>query len=208
MSAMDTQVVIDGNNLLHAMHAHAPLPAIGRETLVRIIERWAESVSGEVVLVFDGSVPDGGLAAQMSSKHMAVRFGGAESADDVIIRIIGDARDPGRVRIVSSDKAILHIARHRRCRVTDSVSFTSEVFAPRDQEATAADRGTTSSPPVSVKPQAPAECADGTWLEDFGVDADDALGASDVDAFSRTSEDAIDQTADEPPVGDGADGPQ
>ena len=53
MPVMDTQVVIDGNNLLHAMHAHAPLPAIGRETLVRIIERWAERVGGEVVVVED-----------------------------------------------------------------------------------------------------------------------------------------------------------
>ena len=198
---MDTQVVIDGNNLLHAMHAHAPLPAIGRETLVRIIERWAERVGGEVVLVFDGSVPDGGLAAQMSSKHMAVLFGGAESADDVIIRIIGAARDPDRVRIVSSDKAILHIARHRRCRVTDSVSFTNEVFARCDKE-------TTVPPPPQDETQAPGQSLEGTWLEDFGVDADNALGAGDVDAFNGASEEAIERAAGEQPIDNGADGPR
>ena len=198
---MDTRVVIDGNNLLHAMHAHAPLPAIGRETLVRIIERWAQRVGSDVVLVFDGSVPDGGLAAQMSSKHMAVLFGGAESADDVIIRIIGAARDPGRVRIVSSDKAILHIARHRRCRVTDSVSFTKEVFTRCDKE-------TTAPPPPQDETQAPGQSPEGTWLEDFGGDADNALGAGDIDAFNGASEEAIERAAGEQPIDNGADGPR
>ena len=35
-------VIIDGNNLLHAMHEHAPIPHVGRETLVKIIERSLE----------------------------------------------------------------------------------------------------------------------------------------------------------------------
>ena len=36
-------VIIDGNNLLFAMYEHAPVPNIGRETLVRTVERWARN---------------------------------------------------------------------------------------------------------------------------------------------------------------------
>ena len=43
LPVMPRQVVIDGNNLLYAMREHAPIPNVGRETMVRIIERWAKT---------------------------------------------------------------------------------------------------------------------------------------------------------------------
>jgi len=42
---MAAHILIDGNNLLHAMHQRAPIPQVGRETMVRVIERWARSSS-------------------------------------------------------------------------------------------------------------------------------------------------------------------
>ena len=113
---MPQHVIIDGNNLLHAMHAHAPLPAIGRETLVKVIERWAGAREDLVTLVFDGPVPRGGLARQMSSGRIAVRFAAPATADDVIVEMIHHASQPTALVVVTGDTAIRHEARLGACR--------------------------------------------------------------------------------------------
>ncbi len=148
------------------MHAHAPVPAVGRETLVKIIERWAIKGSEDVVLVFDGPVPRGGLAQQMSSRRIQVRFSEKQSADDVIVELIHAAKEAGHVRVVSSDRAIQTEAGYRRCAWNDSRTFVSELF---DE-----DRDEPTPPPAPAeKPDAddPAQTHD--WLREFGFDGDD-----------------------------------
>jgi len=172
---MPEHVIIDGNNLLFAMHAHAPIPAMGRETLVRVVERWARRGDSKVTIVFDGSVPPRGLAKQMDSTRVFVRYSGPKTADDVIIVLVQRARQPGLLRVVTSDTAIRHEAKYRRCRHTDSVAFVEEVFAARE----GADPKTT---PVDGAPDKPrtlsADEAD-EWLDMF--DADDQPSPSDHD---------------------------
>ena len=80
---MAGHVVIDGNTLLYAMHAHAPVPTVGRETMVKIIERWAKRHRDDVTLVFDGPKPKGGLLKQMSSPRIDVRFGAIMRAESL-----------------------------------------------------------------------------------------------------------------------------
>lgn len=156
-------VIIDGNNLLHAMHAHAPLPAIGRETLVKVIERWAGQGEDRVTLVFDGPVPWGGLSKQMSSRRIAVRFSGPQTADDVIVDLIHRARDPASVRVVTGDTAIRHEARLRRCRHTDVVSFVRELFPQPDRKEPPKGR-------MSEKPEQISAAEAEEWLDTFGLD--------------------------------------
>ncbi len=93
---MPRHVIIDGNNMLYAMHAHAPIPSVGRETMVKVIERWARRGTDEVTLVFDGPEPIGGLSRQMASSRITVRFSAPKSADDIIVALIHRARDPGQ----------------------------------------------------------------------------------------------------------------
>ena len=168
---MSEHVIIDGNNLLYAMHAHASLPNIGRETLVRIIERWAAGSDRRVTLVFDGPVPREGLARQMGSKQrlesgatLTVRFSAPATADDVIVQAVHDAKDPGAMRVVSSDRAIGHAAKHRRCRLTLAADFVAELLPEPEKIADDA----------SSFPEKPTTDAGESWLDTFGFkDSDD-----------------------------------
>ena len=125
---MSRHIIIDGNNLLYAMHAHAPIPNVGREAMLRIIERWCVQIEDAVTLVFDGPQPQGGLARQLKSSRIHVRFSAPRTADDLIVDLIRSAPDPGRVRVVTSDGAIIHEARQARCVDTSTADFVSELF--------------------------------------------------------------------------------
>ena len=159
-------VIIDGNNLLHAMHAHAPIPHVGRETMVKVIDHWARQGDDKVTLVFDGPVPREGLARQMASGRVTVRFSASVTADDVIARMIQRARDPGSVRVISSDTALRYEALHRRCRYADSVTFIAELF-PCEDTSRPKVAGSTETP-HQVSPQETEE-----WLRLFGLDDED-----------------------------------
>lgn len=176
----DELVIIDGNNLLHAMHAHAPLPAVGREKLVRLTTEWASRSRRQATLVFDGPIPREGLAEQMTSGPIAVRFSGPQTADDVIVEMIHGTKNPAKVRIVSSDTAIRREARYRRCRHTDSADFVAELCAAgtKRKEASRQPRRNPDEKPDEVAPEERGE-----WLKAFGYE--------DVDDESYDGQDAM-----------------
>lgn len=163
---MSHHVIIDGNNLLHAVREHPAATNVGRETLARAVDRWALHHGNPVTVVFDGGTPAPGLIRQMSTERVTVRFSGAETADDVIIRMVEHAARPTAIRIVSSDGVIRHAARHRRCVSTDSAAFVGELLN------TGKDRPT----PDAVTPQPPGKPAFGnasSWFDAFGIEIDD-----------------------------------
>ncbi len=162
---MPQQILIDGNNLLHVMHKHAPLPSVGRETLVRVIERWAEKFGDAVTLVFDGYPPKRGLATQLASQLIDVQFSESLTADDVIVEIIGQVRNPSSVRVVTDDTAIKHEAGCKRCGRTGCVDFIDELF----HEPTST---TKSVPSENEKPPDPTVKQTDDWLNAFGFDHD------------------------------------
>ncbi len=163
---MPKHVLIDGNNLLHAMHEHAPIPHVGRETLVKIVERWARCTDDEVTIVFDGPTPPEGLAVQMTSGRVAVRFSAPHTADDIIVAEIHSALHPADLRIVTSDKSIRREARHRRSHDTDSTSFVREVFQKPDN----AQEPPIVESPTSEKPETPSRKESDEWMKTFGYD--------------------------------------
>ena len=163
---MPEHVIIDGNNLLYAMHAHAPVPHMGRETLVRVIDRWARLGTCEITLVFDGPTPRGGLSTQMMSSRIAVRFSAPETADDIIVQMVRAAPDPALLHIVSSDNAIRHEARLRRCKHSDSASFIKTLFPP-----TRPHHETPTAPPEKPDAVSPEEARE--WLDVFGSEDPD-----------------------------------
>lgn len=160
-------VVIDGNNLLFAMREHAPVPSVGRETMVKIVERWAQRGSDDVTLVFDGAAPHGGMSRQMSSPRITVRFAAPRSADDVIIDMIESCGRPDLVRVITADGAIGHAARARRCGHTRSPLFVRELFAPPDT-----NRVTEIANPE--KPEQESRDEREQWLRAFDVPEDSA----------------------------------
>ena len=162
---MPEHVMIDGNNLLHSMYEHAPIPHIGRESMVRLIRDWASKVPHAVTLVFDGPMPKGGLAKQMRPAGIRVLFSAPETADDIIVRMVRAAPDPAQVHVVSSDTAIRYEARLRRCKHSDSVTFIATLFPSATDQ-----RGTQVEEPE--KPDVVSAQEASEWLDVFG-DRDD-----------------------------------
>lgn len=159
------KIVIDGNNLLYAIRDSGAGPALGRDTLVRHLERWAKAAGAEMILVFDGARPDGAMGKQLSSSVIDVRFGASRSADDVIVELIRGVADPATVRMVSDDGAIRHEAGLRRCRHSGALDFIRELFArPKPHEQ--------AGPPPLEKPAASSDEAE-QWKRTFGADEDD-----------------------------------
>lgn len=186
---MPAQVIIDGNNLLFAMHGYAPIPTVGRETMVRVVERWARRGRDEVVLVLDGARPRGPLAVQMASPRIDVRFSAPKSADDVIVDLLGEVRDPGRTRIVSSDNALRTEAHYRRCGCTSSRDFVDELFRADDSSAAGSHRDRPgASPQDAGRPILGSDNdlpSTDEWLDIFGVDSDDPDFKTDYDMFDE-----------------------
>ncbi len=178
-ASVSQHVVIDGNNLLYAMHAHAPIPSVGRETLVRVVERWARRGQDDVTVVFDGPVPLGALAEQMLSSRIEVRFSAPQTADDVIVAMVCQAKRPDTLRIVTGDKAIRREARMRRCQHTNAVAFVGELFASEEGHRPAAD-----APREKPTEVSPAEAQE--WVDLFGLSDDrDDEGFEGQDAMTR-----------------------
>lgn len=163
---MGEHVIIDGNNLLHAMRKHAPVAAVGRETMVRIIERWSRSSGNRVTLVFDGPPPRGGFGKQLSPEALTVRFSAPATADDLIVAAIAEEKDPSRMRIITSDTAIRHAAGYRKCPCTDAESFVAELFPDETKSKT-------SLPPPEEKPTRMAEEDEEHWKRLFGGEDDE-----------------------------------
>jgi len=166
------QIIIDGNNLWHAMRVHAPLPPVGRETLVKLIDQWAGQVGAEVMIVFDGPTPREGLAQQMATRRVNVRFSAPQTADDVIERLLKKVRDPAVVRVITSDNAVRSDATHRRCRHTDSVRFVGELF-PADGKKRTSQPSSTPRPPSKTGSGDSKEVPSGDteeWIRLFGAE--------------------------------------
>ena len=150
---MPGHVIIDGNNLFHAMHAHAPVASVGRETMVRIIERWSKRHTDEVTLVFDGPPPRDGMLRQMSSRRIVLRFSAPVTADDVIIAMVAKAKHPDVVCVVTDDTAIKYEARLKHCQHTGTVAFIAELFRKPDEDGAALPSISTDEKPQEQTPE-------------------------------------------------------
>jgi len=165
--AMRHHILIDGNNLLHAMHGAGLIRNSTRAALLRAIEPWARGVDDDVTLVFDGSPPAEGFRKTVSSKYMQVLFSVGQTADDIIVRMVHEARHPETLRVVSSDKAIAYEARRRRCKDVSCADFMRELVPTADTEP----------PPAPQQPEKPQRALSkeetDTWLSTFGLDQDE-----------------------------------
>lgn len=143
------------------MHEHAPVAAMGRETMMRAVDAWAKRSGVEVLVVFDGGKPMASLLQQMVTRRVSVRFSGGQTADDVIIKLVEGMKPSQRSVIVSADKAILREAKVRRCPVMDSVTFVGEVFA----------KGQPAKRPEVPTGEKPTQGGDvDAWLDEFGIE--------------------------------------
>jgi len=171
---MPETVIIDGNNLLHAVRLLGPTRGTGREKLLNDIERWAGVHRHEVTLVFDGPIPHGPFARQMESQTIEVLFSGPRTADDCIVERIRQVAHPDRVSIISDDTAIQHEARHRRCRVTSTAFFIASLYPPDSVAAPHTPKDAPTDKPASI-----SQNERDYWLESF----DDGKSDDPFDGF-------------------------
>lgn len=119
-------VVIDGNNLLYAarnVEAASSL-LVGRSMLCDAVGKWAQQRQERVHIVFDGPAPNAALARQIGHPAVEVSYSGAGiSADAVVSNIIETDSAARRLLVVSSDRAIVRVAKRRRARPIRSEEF-------------------------------------------------------------------------------------
>ncbi len=172
-------VVIDGNNLLHAARdADALSPLVGRSMLCNTIGQWAELRSERVHIVYDGPAPDAPLASQIAHPAIEVSYSGVgRTADAVIAYLIESSSAARRLVVVSSDGAIIRVAKRRRARPIRSGEFWKCVKRDLARPAPAPkiepdEKQAGLSPPATQ-----------AWLAEFGLDGlpERELDSPDVD---------------------------
>jgi predicted RNA-binding protein with PIN domain len=172
-------LLLDTYNILHVTGVLPP--EVAGIDVAGLIDLLAGSRyrAEHVVLVCDGNPHRGGPRFEPSAQHRVVFSGKKESADDVIVRMIGHSSAPRRLTVVSSDNEILRAARKRRCPTMSSEKFlealAEDSTAPRARSASSSAHGR--------KPRAPLSAASvEEWIKVFGLDEKDLrIESSDPD---------------------------
>lgn len=146
--------LIDGHNLIAALpdiHIEDPEDEVA---LILKLRGWLGHKRRKATVVFDGGIP-GGYSRQLSSMDLEVIFAAHKrsTADRIIIKHLEKLRDSGNWTVVSSDHAILDVARRVGARV-----MTSQEFALELQPA---------ARPAFEKPREPSPAEVHEWLEVF-----------------------------------------
>lgn len=169
---MNVRLIIDGNNLLHLMHAYAMGKPIGRLALATLVGVHAAKSGRDATVVFDGPPPTGGLAQQFATTGVKVAFSGGRTADDVILDMLRNSGAGSGVDVVSSDRGVQGGARDFGAGVTSCETFAALLLASGEGGGTRR-RSNRPRPPVSDKDEKPgppsAPDAD-RWIRDFGAE--------------------------------------
>lgn len=101
-------LIIDGYNLLHKVDELQLLLRsdieLARHKLVRMLEETALRMAPQTTIVFDGR--EQGQDAALTSKHLEIFFSpGKHTADTVIERLVARFPTPGKILVVTSDRA-------------------------------------------------------------------------------------------------------
>jgi predicted RNA-binding protein with PIN domain len=99
-------VVVDGNNVMGSRPDGWWRDRAGAaRRLVAQLGEWAAAGERDVLVIFDGSPPDG-LAAPERVEVRFARRRGRDAADDDIVAFVAADAAPGRLRVVTSDAAL------------------------------------------------------------------------------------------------------
>jgi len=123
--------VIDGYNVAHALFgrtARRASPEEMRETLLRYLRRFSAR-GRELTVVFDRQTeaPSGAATPGLRAAGVRVRF--AASADEAIVALVREARDPSRIRVVSRDREVIGRARQLGATSARVLDFLEELDA-------------------------------------------------------------------------------
>jgi len=149
--------LIDAYNLMHAVgYLSKATPQNRMESSRRRLLDWlgdnARTRPGDrFQVVFDAKAMLSPLADHVH-RGVRVRYSFRESADDVLIRLLNEAK-PGMATLVSNDNEIQAAARRNRCAVLSCLEFVDWLIAPVSE-----------SKPIRTQPEKPVEAIDNDEL--------------------------------------------
>jgi predicted RNA-binding protein with PIN domain len=127
------------------------------------VGQWAQRRSARVHIVFDGPAPHAALAKQIGHPAIQVSYSGAGvSADAVMSEMIETDSAARRLIVVSSDRAIIRVAKRRRARPLRSEDFWK--LLKRDLARPARRRVEPEEKEAGLGPGASQQ-----WLDEFGL---------------------------------------
>jgi predicted RNA-binding protein with PIN domain len=174
--AATRRLLVDGNNLLHAMSKTAgaapPTALIGRL-------RGAIPAAVTIELVFDGP-PERGLRNERIAAGLVVRYSGARTADTVILTIVDDVRlldgadGTATLLVVTDDRDLRHGAHMRGARTARSAWLlgrlgTGRLTSPSVGNPRPARGGPTPPTAASQQDGDPAETDRPSWKPGRGA---------------------------------------
>jgi predicted RNA-binding protein with PIN domain len=118
--------IIDGYNLLKSSAFNVPLNLSledQRNHLIRMIKSFSQSEQSEVLIIFDNSLSFS-TNRNIGSGRIRIKFTKASmEADDLIKKIIRNEKNPKRLIIVSSDRAIQYTAKDHGAAILSSEDY-------------------------------------------------------------------------------------
>ena len=126
--------LVDGNNVVGAERG-GPASDDGRDALAREIAERLRATQARVVLFFDGR----GNSASLGS--LSVRYSGASTADDAIVREVERALRPQEMIVVTADRELARRTRDAGGRTISPAEFWKKFGAPTRPAAAPAAEG-------------------------------------------------------------------
>jgi uncharacterized protein len=157
-------LLVDGHNLIGKLPNISLSDPDDEAKLVRVLENYhAVRPHEEILVVFDPARDGGGWrGAHSRNAGVAVRFAPrGVSADDVLARLVRDAKSPRSITVVSSDNAV-----RRAVRIHGAKVLRAEEFIVQLQTEMRPDRPPREAPKPE-KPEKPADTELAYWSAIF-----------------------------------------
>jgi predicted RNA-binding protein with PIN domain len=125
-------ILIDGYNLLFLLKGSKDqdLQAY-RENLIKMLIRYQRLKRSDITIIFDSGKDYSGVAKTLRKKLSAgvcMEFTPwGTSADEAIVRYIKSAKDPCRIRLVTSDRRLWKEVKRLGTKVINSKDFAAEL---------------------------------------------------------------------------------
>lgn len=122
-------LIIDGYNLLHVVNELKALlnsdVQLARHRLIRLVEDTSLRMAPQTTIVFDGR--EAGQDAALTSKHLEIYFSpGKHTADTIIERLVRRFPNPGKILVITSDRAEANAVLSDGAQVMSSQEFMDQ----------------------------------------------------------------------------------
>jgi predicted RNA-binding protein with PIN domain len=153
-------ILVDGNNLMYALRKAGQ--NVDRDGVARLLAALAKGKE-RICVIFDGPMPRFG-SDELADAKLEILYSLHRQADELLAERIAANTAPRRLVVVSTDREVRKIAKHRGCQSVTSEEFVPLLFQrierlsrPRVREPSEKQKGLTSEQAEQ-------------WLKELGLD--------------------------------------